>query len=239
MEVQSKEEAQRATGVLIRSQQKQVMDLPAQFIDPFFENRLTRLLCDTLITPNMVTLGGVGVGMLVIWLFWHGHFLAGALAAFLVEILDGVDGKLARTTLHYTKIGQYEDLIDYFNETSWYVALGVGLKDTGLSLSPAWLAGLLIFSDTTDNILYSLTSKWYGKTIDLFGPFDRGFRRIAGRRNIYVMMFIIGFALGYPFYTVAAVAVWAAVTASIHGYRLFQYSRSLKKRLSQQAEGTS
>jgi len=239
IEVHSREEAQRATWVLIRSQQKQVMDLPAQFIDPPFENVLTRLLCGTSVTPNMVTFLGVGVGVLVVWLFWHGHFLAGALTAFLVEVLDGVDGKLARTTLHYTKLGRYEDLIDYFNETSWYVALGVGLKDTGLPPSPALLAGLLIFSDTADNILYTLASKWYGKTIDFFSPFDRAFRRIAGRRNIYVFIFIIGFSLGFPFETFAVVAAWAAVTASIHGYRLFQFGRGLKRKLSEQAEGIS
>lgn len=239
VEVLSQDDARKATSVLIRSQQKQVMDLPAQFIDPPFENMLTRLLCNTPITPNIVTFLGVGVGVLVAWLFWHGHFLAGALTIFLVEILDGVDGKLARTRLHYTKLGRYEDLIDYFNETSWYVALGVGLRGTGLNPSPALLAGLLISSDTTDNIVYTLANKWYGKTIDLFSPFDRAFRRIAGRRNIYGFMFIIGFSFGYPFQTFAIVALWAALTASIHGFRLFQYGRIMKRAVSQQAGGIS
>jgi phosphatidylglycerophosphate synthase len=205
------------------------MDLPAQFIDPPFENMLTRLLCNTPVTPNVVTFFGVGAGALVVWLFWHGHFWAGALTIFLVEILDGVDGKLARTKLHYTKLGQYEDLIDYFNETSWYVALGVGLCGTGLNPSPALLAGLLICSDTADNIVYTLANKWYGKTIDLFSPFDRAFRRIAGRRNIYGFMFIIGFSFGYPFQTFAIVALWAALTASIHSFRLFRYGRMMKR----------
>jgi phosphatidylglycerophosphate synthase len=215
------------------------MDLPAQFIDPPFENMLTRLLCNTPITPNVVTFLGVAAGVLVAWLFWHGHFLAGALTIFLVEILDGVDGKLARTKLHFTKLGRYEDLIDYFNETSWYVALGVGLRSIGLNPSAALLAGLLICSDTTDNIIYTLANKWYGKTVDFFSPFDRAFRRIAGRRNIYGFMFIIGFSFGYPFQTFAIVATWAALTASIHGLRLFQYGRMIKRPVSQQAEGIS
>lgn len=239
VEVHSRNDARKATSILIRSQQKQVMDLPAQFIDPPFENMLTRLLCNTPITPNIVTFLGVGVGVLVAWLFWHGHFWAGALTMFLVEILDGVDGKLARTKLRYTKLGQYEGLIDYFNETSWYVALGVGLRDTGLNPSPALLAGLLISSDTTDNVVYALANKWYGKTVDFFSPFDRAFRRIGGRRNIYGFMFIIGFSFGYPFQTFAIVALWAALTVSIHGLRLFQYGRTMKRAVSQQAEGIS
>jgi phosphatidylglycerophosphate synthase len=238
-EVHSKGDARKATWILIRSQQKQVMDLPAQFIDPPFENMLTRLLCNTPVTPNVVTFLGVGVGVLVAWLFWHGHFWAGALTMFLVEILDGVDGKLARTTLHYTKLGQYEDLIDYFNEMSWYVALGVGLRNTGFNPSSALLAGLLICSDTTDNIIYTLTNKWYGKTVDFFSPFDRAFRRIAGRRNIYGFMFIIGFSFGYPYQTFAIVAVWAALTAAIHSLRTFQYGRRMKRAVSLQAEEIS
>jgi phosphatidylglycerophosphate synthase len=213
------------------------MDLPAQFIDPHFENGLTYLLCNTPITPNMVTFLGVGVGVIVAWLFWHSHFLTGALTAFLVEVLDGVDGKLARTKLHFTRLGQYEDLIDYFNETSWYVALAVGLRATGLNAWPALLTGLLISSDMADNILYTLASKWYGKTIDFFSDFDRAFRRIAGRRNIYIFMFIIGFSIGYPLQTVAIIAIWAAITATVHGFRFLQYGRA-EKALRQESEQT-
>jgi hypothetical protein len=101
------------------------------------------------------------------------------------------------------------------------------------------LAGLLICSDTADNIVYTLANKWYGKTIDLFSPFDRAFRRIAGRRNIYGFMFIIGFSFGYPFQTFAIVALWATLTASIHSFRLFRYGRMMKRAVSKQAGGIS
>jgi len=237
-EVHSREEARKATSLLVRCQQNHVMDLPAEFIDPPFKNALTRLLCNTPITPNMVTVVGLAVGITVAWLFWHRYFLAGALTTFLVEVMDGVDGMLARTKLHYTKFGQYEGLLDYFNETSWYIALGVGLRDTHTNPSPAYVAGLLIFSDTAENVFYALAAKWYGKSIDLFSPFDAAFRRIAGRRNIYSFIFIIGFSLGYPFETLALVAVWAALTASIHGIRLVQYGRMMKKIVNQHLEGT-
>jgi phosphatidylglycerophosphate synthase len=238
VEVHSKHEAQNATRTLVRSQQKHVMDLPAQFIDPPFKNGLTRLFCNTPITPNMVTLTGLVVGLTIAWLFWHGYFLAGALTAFVVEVLDGVDGMLARTKLHFTKLGRYEDLLDYFSQTSWYIALGVGLRNACANQWPVFVAGLLILSDTTDNILYTLADKWFGKTIDLFSPFDAAFRRIAGRRNIYAFIFIIGFSLGYPFETSAVVAAWAALTASIHGIRLVQYGRMMKKIVSRHLEGT-
>ena len=59
------------------------MDLPAQFIDPPFKKALTLLLCDTPITPNIVTILGVSVAIAVAWLFWHGYFVTGALCTFL------------------------------------------------------------------------------------------------------------------------------------------------------------
>lgn len=228
IEVGSRDDARKATQILVRSSQKKVGDLPAEFIDPPFENALTLLFCDTPITPNMVTLSGWAVAIIVAYLFWHGWFLSGALLAFVVEILDGVDGKLARTTLHYSKLGHYEHITDYFYENSWYVAIAVGLSVTIPNHLPALLAGLLILSDTADNIFYALASKWYGKSIDLFSPFDAAFRRIAGRRNIYVFMFIIGFLLGYRLQIFAVAAIWAAFTATIHGVRLIQYGRDRK-----------
>jgi len=237
IEVRSENDAREATWKLIRSQQKKVMDLPAQYIDPFFENGLTRLLCDTPITPNVVTLAGVLIAAGVAWLFWHGYFLAGALTAFLVEIFDGVDGKLARTKLCFSKLGEYENVIDYFCENSWYVALAMGLRTVGPAGVPGILAALLILSDTVDNILYTLADRWHGKSIDLFSPFDAAFRRIAGRRNIYGMIFVFGFLVGYPLYTFAVAAVWAAMTAAIHGLRLFGYGRRLEKRMKEEVEG--
>jgi len=223
MEVRSKEQAKRATRILIVSEQKQVMDLPAEFIDPPFENFLTRLLCNTPVTPNVVTLFGVVTAVAVGWLYLHGLYLAGALSTFVLEILDGVDGKLARTKLYFTRIGEHEDLIDYFCEIGLYVSLGAGLAHG--EVGPALLAGLLILSDTADNIFYTLAQKFFGKSIDLFSPFDGWFRRIAGRRNIYTFMFIIGFSIGFPVYTLGVASGWAALTAATHGIRLSQYRR--------------
>ncbi len=142
---------------------------------------------------------------------------------FAVEILDGVDGKLARTTLRFSRFGEHEDLLDYFCETGMYVALAVGLGAAAGARLPAVLAGVLIVADTADNIFYTLAGRWHGRSIDLFGPFDAAFRCIAGRRNIYGLMFLCGFALGQPLPTLAAAAGWAGLTAVVHGIRLLAF----------------
>ncbi len=155
---------------------------------------------------------------------------------FVVEILDGVDGKLARTKLHFTKLGEFEAVIDYVCENGWYVALALGLSRTIPGSLPAMTAVLLILSDTADNGFYTLAGRRYGKSIDLFTSFDGAFRRIAGRRNIYTFMFLIGFSAGYPMAAFVVAALWGALTAAIHGIRLFQHGKTIPRIFHDRAE---
>jgi phosphatidylglycerophosphate synthase len=229
MEIRTGEDARRATRLLIRSQQKHVMDLPAQYLHPPLANALTSLLVRTSIPPNLVSIATASIAFLISWLFWHGYFFPGALLTFLVDVLDGVDGKLARTKLQFSRLGKQEHILDYLYENTYYVALGVGLSSLSGGSLPLVLAGLMVTADTVDNLFYTLAGAWYGKSIDLFSPFDARFRRIAGRRNIYCSIFIIGFALGFPLQTFAAASFWAAITATVHGLRLRQYGRDIKK----------
>jgi phosphatidylglycerophosphate synthase len=224
-EIRTTEDAREGTRLLIRSQQKHVMDLPAQYLHPPLANALTSLLVRTPIPPNLVSLVTASIAFLISWLFWHGYFFPGALLTFLVDVLDGVDGKLARTKLQYSRLGKREDVLDYLYENCYYVSLGVGLSALSEGNLPLVVAGLMIAADTADNIFYTLSGAWYGKSIDLFSSFDGRFRRIGGRRNIYSSMFIIGFALGFPLQTFAAASLWAAITATVHGLRLRRYGR--------------
>ncbi len=228
VEVKGKKDADIATWILIEHMQKKVMDLPAEYIDPFFENRLTRLLCNTSITPNMVTIFSLLIAILIAFLFYKGHFVIGAFCTYIVEVLDGVDGKLARTRLEFSKFGEYECLIDYFYENLWYLSIGIGLKRV-FQYGPAiFFSILMITCDTLDNIFYTLSSKWFGKNLDLLSQFDMKFRKIAGRRNIYSFMFIIGFSLGYYIETFIATSIWSLITAIVHFIRLIQHRRKYR-----------
>jgi phosphatidylglycerophosphate synthase len=229
VEIRTTEDARKATRLLIRSQQKHVMDLPAQYLHPHLANALTALLVRTPVHPNLVSLATASIAFVISWLFWHGYFFPGALLTFLVDVLDGVDGKLARTKLQYSRLGKREDILDYLCQTGYYVSLGFGLRAFSEGNLSLILAGLMIVADTADNIFYTLSGVWYGKSIDLFSSFDGRFRLIAGRRNIYGSMFIIGFAVGFPLQTFAAASFWAVITAAVHGLRLCQYGRDGKR----------
>ena len=223
--VKDKIDAKRATWIIIKNMQKKVMDLPAEYIDPFFENHVTYLLLKTRITPNMVTLFSLFVATVIAFLFYSGHLVSGAFLTYIVEVLDGVDGKLARTKLQFSRFGEYECLVDYFYENLWYIAIGMGLKRVYHYDSAIFLSTIMVVADTIDNILYTVSDKWTGKNLDLVSPFNMAFRKIAGRRNIYCFIFMIGFSLGYYLQTLVITSMWATLTIMIHAIVLIHNKR--------------
>ncbi len=223
--VTTPEDAVRATHTLIRAAQKHALDLPAMLLHPFFENRLVALLCNTPITPNQVSLFTGVLGAYVAWLLWSGWLCWGIALAYVVAVLDGVDGKLARTRVQTSRLGELEHVLDFFVEHSWYLAITVFLATSTHDGQLWWVGGGVMAFDLLDNLLYALGHTWFQKQLDELSPFDRGFRLIAGRRNIYVWMFFVGFWAGVPVHSLTAVCAWAGLTVVVHGVRLVYHRR--------------
>jgi len=55
-----------------------------------------------------------------------------------------------------------------------------------------------------------------GRLLDDVAPFDRAFRLIAARRNIYVWILACGFLLGAFPQSYAVICGWAAFSAAVH-----------------------
>jgi hypothetical protein len=55
-----------------------------------------------------------------------------------------------------------------------------------------------------------------GRLLDDVAPFDRAFRLIAARRNVYVWILACGFLLGAFPQSYAAICGWAAFSAAVH-----------------------
>jgi len=218
-------DARQATQTLIRAAQKCALDLPALLLDPVFENRLVFWLCDTRITPNQVTLFTAFLGALIAALFLHGWLRLGILLAYAVEVLDGVDGKLARTKLQTSRLGELEHVLDFFMEHAWYLTITIFLVTSTQERHLWWVGGGLMLSDLLDNLLYYLGQVFCGKQLDELGAFDRRFRLIAGRRNIYAWMFLFGFWAGFPVQIFVAALLWALITIGVHGIRLVYHAR--------------
>jgi phosphatidylglycerophosphate synthase len=214
-QVTDKASAKAGWKILLDHVQKRTLELPAQYFDPTFENLLIRRLAGTWVTANQVTLVTGLLGFVVAALYYAGWLRVGVLIAIFVEVLDGVDGKLARITCTTSRAGEYEHILDFFYENSCYLALGLHLSHSSPHALKASL--LMILFDLADNVAYSLMDVRLGLSLDNASPFLARFRLIAGRRNIYNWLFLVGFFLGFPNLAFFVAVVWAGITAAIHG----------------------
>ncbi len=213
-------ERRRAWDVLIDHVQKRSLDLPGQYFDTPFENFLVRRLAPTDVTPNQITLLTLVVACVVAGFFLHGWLRVGILLALVVGVLDGVDGKLARLKLATSKLGELEHVGDFFYESSWYLTLASYLASATARVG-LWYAGLvLVACDLADSLLYFAAQRRTGKMLDELTPFDRRFRAIAGRRNIYVVIFVVGFFTGHATTAFLCVVAWAICTVAVHASRV-------------------
>ncbi len=218
-------EGEAATQTIIQAAQKHTLDLPAQWLHPFFENRLVHGLCNTRITPNHVTLFTAFLGAAVALLFFNGVLWWGGVLAYVVAILDGVDGKLARTKLPTSRLGEVEHVLDFFVEQSWYLCLTLYFVSHTGQTTISWIGGLLMASDVFDKLLYMWGHMAFGKQLDELGVFERRFRLIGGRRNVYLWFFLLGFGAGYPIPVFIAASLWALCTVLVHGARFLHHLR--------------
>ena len=103
---------------------------------------ITRLLARMSVTPNQVTYGRTLLLFGVFWLLILGHWWALALAFVgyeLFELLDTVDGDLARFTGKTSSFGEKLELVVDVPLTPAYGALGAMTAWTAYSLGAGWL----------------------------------------------------------------------------------------------------
>jgi len=124
-------------------------------------------LRSTRITPNMITVMSIFVGMTAGWLFYYENIwinLAGIAVLICANILDCVDGQLARLTGMKSKVGR---ILDGVAGDLWFVSIYVFLA---LRLTPhiggalAWILALLA---GISNLVQSNITDYY-KTLHLY-----------------------------------------------------------------------
>lgn len=219
---QSEPSRRLAEDRLLAAAQKGCLDWPARYLHPPLENALVRLLWPTPISPNMVTgltaVLGLAAGLLI---------LAGQLwwALFLILVvgpLDGVDGKLARTRIEFSRYGDLEHVLDKVMEYGWFAAFSAWFAHQGQGLA-AWLVGLGI-------ILFALIEagqgEWFrrvtGRQLDDWGPFERRVRLVGGRRNTFFWTLVpfAAFGLWWPGFLM--ILGYAFLTWAVHEWRFLR-----------------
>ena len=204
-----------AERLILDSAQNGTLDLPAYIHGPI-ETGIISLLCKTRITPNQITIGGFVIGCSATAAFALGRVGLGILAALIFGIVDGLDGKQARVKIETTEHGKWEHHLDYFIENSWWAAIAFQLWRSGQFPNVFYFFALLVGS----RLLYEFAQRGAkmakGRLLDDVAPFDRAFRLIAARRNVYVWILACGFLLGAFPQSYAIICGWAAISAAVH-----------------------
>jgi len=209
------QERGRAERIILDAAQKGTLDFPAYVHAPI-ETAIVSLLCKTQITPNQVTIAGFIIGCGATTAFVLGRVGLGILAALVFGIVDGLDGKLSRVKVETTERGKWEHHLDYLIENSWWTAIAFHLWQSAQLPTAFYFLALLFGSHLLDEFVKRKAKIATGRLLDDVAPFDRAFRLIAARRNVYVWVLAAGFLLGAFPQSYAILGSWAAVTAAVH-----------------------
>jgi phosphatidylglycerophosphate synthase len=218
-----------AERIILDSAQKGTLDLPAYFHAPI-ETGIISLLCKTRITPNQFTMAGFIIGCSATAAFAVGPVGLGILAALIFGIVDGLDGKQSRVKIEMTERGKWEHHLDYLIETSWWAAIAFHLWRSGQFPDVFYFLALLVGSHLLDEFAKRRAKMAKGRLLDDVTPFDRAFRLIAARRNVYVWILACGFLLNAFPQSYAIICAWAAVSAAVHLVRSIWICNSAVRR---------
>lgn len=198
---------------------KGASDLLAYYIHRPLENKIVLRLVNTKITPNQVTILTNIIAYMVTLSYFFGFLLPGSLLSFLVGLMDGLDGKLARAKGQTTKLGKMEHAFDLLFESSWLIALALFLHTSSGETLPLILCLFSILLISFYRYCYDTFSRAMNTSLDVYGAFEKAFRRIAGRRNLYNIHILMGVISGYPTYSLMSITVHAGLTALIYAWR--------------------
>ncbi|MBS7646706.1 MAG: NTP transferase domain-containing protein [Candidatus Bathyarchaeia archaeon] len=232
VDVDTKDDFHRAKRLIVENSQKRrgASDFVAHYFNRPIENAILYYVSEWgFITPNRLTILTNILAWFVTYLFLSGHLGLGSLLTFVVGIIDGLDGKLARIRGCSTKLGLMEHPFDMLYEFSWLIALALFLSQSE-GLLPLIYASISIMFIAFYRFCYDQFSRATGISLDVYGKFERAFRRIAGRRNIYNIYILLGVLLGVPLHSLLAIMVHSALTAVVYAYRASVHLHALDKR---------
>jgi phosphatidylglycerophosphate synthase len=219
--IETPDEVSEADAMLRQRAHKGVLELVGKYIHPPLEFGAVRLLAYTPVTPNQITVFWLALAALVAFLFSQGQLFSGALLAAAIGVLDGIDGKLARLTLRFSKVG---DVLDHIGgaiyDAIWYLALGWYFSQGDWSSTAAVFTIILVLSYSLERIVSGIFSKLHQTSIHDYTPLDESIRLVISRMNNNVWCLMIGVALGFARETFYVISVWMLLTATWHTLRL-------------------
>ncbi len=169
------------------------------------------------VSPNVVTVSGFLLTLIVAAFVAEGFFLWGALLMIVAAGADAVDGTLARTTGKVSKFGAFLDsTLDRFSESVIYLALVIYYLQNGTT----WEV-LLAFIAIVSSMLVSYT-RARAEGVDVECKVG------IGTRLERLVILWIGLATGYVTVAVTIIATIATITVFQRMFHVWRVTNSLE-----------
>ncbi len=233
IDIDTEEDLRKARKIIIENASKNPSDALAHYIHKPIENELVSWIANFNITPNQLTVLVNIVAYITVALFFFGYLLPASILTFVVGIADGLDGKLARVKLKMSKLGSLEHSFDLLFEFSWFIALSWYLFRSTDSSTPLILCVFIILFIAFYRHVYDQFRRAMGRSLDDSGGFERKFKRIAGRRNLYNIPILIGillvplYSLNTLIYSLIFIFCHSGITAVVYSLRAMKYMHAM------------
>ena len=152
-------------GIFEKKRLKQKEEVMEQYVVRLyrgFGTSLARRLINTAITPNQITMAGLGFVIIASLFFAAGNYaglIAGSLILFFSIVLDFTDGTLARMRNASSMFGDWLDAMsDELREVIVHVSICLGIYKSDPAIS-IWILCLIILA--SDRVIFRTTNKLY------------------------------------------------------------------------------
>ena len=222
---QNYEDFKSAKKFLVKRTQKGTLDLIAWYFNRHFENIFVYLFADTRITANHVTILVNILGYLVLFLFLIQYWWIGLFLLILINIFDGVDGKLARLKQQESKVGHIEHSFDQLYEQAIYVGLGFTSYFIIGQFFVIVVLIIMLLSDSFNRHCSMQYKEVMKITLADSSKFDQLFRKFDGRRNIYTLHILIFGIFGYFEFVIFSICIHAIITSMIYSIQAIKHMK--------------
>jgi phosphatidylglycerophosphate synthase len=206
---------------LFASNYKGSTDFLTKWVYPPMVWAMLKPLAARRVKPNTVTAVGIAACVMSIPFFAAGMWVPAVILAYVMSVLDSVDGKLARVTFQSTPQGDVLDhATDYIHPPFWYTAwawgLSGGVATSGIFVASLWMTVFYIL----DRVMEVLFKACTGTSVHGYTEFDAKVRTVISRRNVNLAIITVALPLGLgepAFYFMAA---WQGVCFLFHLVRV-------------------
>jgi len=221
----------RVERFLFWSNYKGSTDFMTRYVYPPLVWALVRPLSHLRVHPNWIT----GVNWVATFgcipLFMEGAWVPALACAYLMSVMDSVDGKLARLTYTSSRVGDVADHgLDIVHPPFWYMAWGYALG-SGSTESLPYQAALAMFAlYVIDRIVTAIFRQKTGRSIHGATPLDVRMRTFISRRNVNLAFFTVALAIDavagtsvVALATFYGIVAWQGFSLAWHAQRLVAF----------------